>query len=407
MIRTYSLLKAVQPTWDVHFLALQSSGLANSDLVIQDRLSGENIHVDSFDGTAIIKQKLGHVPGIGGLLRLRNILKNVNYLRPIFWLLNLPFLIYRHRKNRRIIENKICSHDFDAILFDYTKMAHHLVLGRNKRIKKVLNVHNVESDTARQGMLGSNNIVSKTLCWLQWRVYQLYEKHFIPKCDLLLAPCPADADGYRRLAPGIRAVVIPNAVDTNTLKPLPPPEEPSTLIYPGRMDYPPNSQAAYILCNKILPQVSARIPQLQVYVVGKNPPVDLQKLASDRIIVTGFVEDVIPYWRKASVLVVPLTIGGGTRIKILEAMALGRPVVTTAKGCEGLEVVHRKHLLVADDPKEFAECVIEVLKTPHQFDEMVLAARKLVEEKYSFAALAVLLQKALADGCGKDVDGQL
>jgi glycosyltransferase involved in cell wall biosynthesis len=117
--------------------------------------------------------------------------------------------------------------------------------------------------------------------------------------------------------------------------------------------------------------------------------------------VTGYVDDVLPYWRKASALVVPLSIGGGTRIKILEAMALGRPVVSTTKGCEGLEVAHQKHLLITDDPKAFAEAVICLLRNPEAYRDMIRVARKLVEEKYSFAAIGGILRRVLENAGNK------
>jgi glycosyltransferase involved in cell wall biosynthesis len=192
-------------------------------------------------------------------------------------------------------------------------------------------------------------------------------------------------------------VVSPNAVDTEALKLLPPSAEPFSLIFPGRMDYLPNAQAVHFFCDQILPRIAKATSAVHFYIVGKNPPLIVQRLKSEQITVTGFVEEVLPYWEKASALVVPLSIGGGTRIKILEAMALGRPVISTSKGCEGLEVIHEKHLLIADDPERFAEHVIRVLKNPEEYFEMSRAARKLVEEKYSFAAIGDLLLRTLED----------
>jgi len=115
-------------------------------------------------------------------------------------------------------------------------------------------------------------------------------------------------------------------------------------------------------------------------------------------VVTGYVEDILPFWQKTSVLVVPLKMGGGTRIKILEAMALGRPVVSTSKGCEGLDVVHGTHILIADDPEKFANNVTRLLQDPSLYDGLTLAARKLVEERYSFATLEPLLREVLENG---------
>ncbi|HEX9146054.1 MAG TPA: glycosyltransferase, partial [Candidatus Binatia bacterium] len=290
----------------------------------------------------------------------------------------------------------ISSRPFDTILLDYTKLAHHTALLGNGKIKKILNVHNAESDVARQSMRRGKGL-AKLVHGLRWKIYERYERKFLPKYDLLLASSEVDADFYRRLAPNTKTIVIPNAIDTDGLIPLGAPEQPFSLIYPGRMDYAPNAEAVEIFCRQIMPRIVEELPAARFYIVGKNPPRAVRELASDQVVVTGYVDDVLPYWRKASALVVPLSIGGGTRIKILEAMALGRPVVSTSKGCEGLEVAHQKHLFIADGPKEFAECVIRVLRNPDQFYEIVLAARRLVEEKYSFTALAAMLQAALGE----------
>jgi glycosyltransferase involved in cell wall biosynthesis len=398
MIRTYSLVRALQRNYDVHFLALQNSGPPSSEIHMDQPYSTtSDLSIESCNELGKIREKLRSFPGLRPLFSVRNKLKTVGSLRAIFWLLNLPFLLYTFQRSRTVIGNKLDAQPFDALLLDYTKMAHYLSLGKDGHVKKILNVHNVESDNARQMMLNGTGAVTKVIYWLQWRAYEFYERLYVPKCDLLLAASRADAETYGRLAPGVKTVVIPNAVDTEALKPLPPPEEPHSLIFPGRMDYPPNFQAVHIFCQEILPRVAVTFPSVRFYIVGKNPPESVRELASDHVVVTGFVEDVIPFWRKTAALVVPLSIGGGTRIKILEAMALGRPVISTSKGCEGLEVIHEKHLLIADDPERFAEHVIRVLKNPEEYFEMSRAARKLVEEKYSFAAIGDLLLRTLED----------
>ena len=101
------------------------------------------------------------------------------------------------------------------------------------------------------------------------------------------------------------------------------------------MDYSPDSEAVQYFCREILPKVARIVPGVRLYVVGKNPPPSLRRLQSDRVEIIGYVENMIPFWRKAAILVAPLQAGSGTRIKILEAMALGRPVVSTCKGAKG------------------------------------------------------------------------
>lgn len=393
MIRTYSLLKALYRDWEIHYVALQNSGQLQTKTYRDPLYSrNPNLTLESFDELAKIREKLWPLFWIG------NKLKASDRLRPFFWTLNLPFVLHIQRRNHQIIKNRLYSKHFDAVLLDYTKMAHHLVLVQDRRVKKIINVHNAESDVARQMMLSHENGLAKAIYWLRWRFFEAYEKLFIPRCDFLLAPSKSDAEFYHALAPNIETVVIPNAVDTATLKPLPPPDEPFSLIYPGRMDYPPNVQAAHTFCHEILPRITQIIPDVRFYIVGKNPIASVQELQSDQVLVTGYVEDVLPFWQKAAVLVVPLKVGSGTRIKIIEAMALGRPAVSTSKGCEGLEVTHGKEILIADDPESFATNVIRLLQDSSLYLGLVHAARKLVEEKYSFKTVERLVDKILGDG---------
>ena len=209
-----------------------------------------------------------------------------------------------------------------------------------------------------------------------------------------MASSEADAKFHKNLSKNIRTIIIPNAVDTDDLRPLPPPEEPLSLIYPGRMDYPPNSEAVEFFCREILPKVARIVPGVRLYVVGKNQLPRLRELQSDPVEITGYVENMIPFWRKAAILVAPLQAGSGTRIKILEAMALGRPVVSTGKGCEGLDVPHGKGILIADDASTFVRETVRLLQDPVLYRQLVIHTRMLVEERYSFKAIEQLIDKA-------------
>ena len=366
MIRTYCLLQSLQRDWRVDYVAFENSA-------------------KSLRGATVLRP----------LVLAGNKLKLFESFRPFFWFLKVPYTLYMHQKVGRIIYRKLRSERFDAVLLDYTKMAHYFSLIKDRRVKKILNVHNTESDTARQMMQHAKKRAAKCIYWLQWKLFESYEIRFVPRCHLLLAPSWEDAGFYQRLAPNIKTAVVPNAVDTEALKLLDDPEEPLSLIYPGRMDYAPNVEAVRLFCQEILPHVAKTFPSARFYIVGKNPPRAVQDLASDRVVVTGYVEDVLPFWRKTAALVVPLAVGGGTRIKILEAMALGRPVVSTSKGSEGLEVRHGEHLLIADNPRAFAEAVVALLRRPEEYRGMMRAARRRVEEKYSYAAIGTLLRELL------------
>jgi glycosyltransferase involved in cell wall biosynthesis len=147
-------------------------------------------------------------------------------------------------------------------------------------------------------------------------------------------------------------------------------------------------------CRSILPLVRREVPNVRLVVVGHSPTLQVRSLAArDDVVVTGSVPDVIPHYRQARVAVVPLRGGGGTRLKILEAMALGRPVVSTSLGCEGLAVIDQEHILIADTPAEFASRVVQLLADADLRRVMTVKARSLVEAQYDWP---IISQKLLA-----------
>jgi glycosyltransferase involved in cell wall biosynthesis len=151
------------------------------------------------------------------------------------------------------------------------------------------------------------------------------------------------------------------------------------------MSYPACAHGAIWFCRKVLPYLS--ISGVETWLVGRDPTPEVQALANEYTHVTGWVDDVMPYYDQAKICIVPLWAGGGTRLKILEAMALGRPVVSTSIGCEGLEVVDGKHLFIADDAIEFAEKVTRLLEDPSLRQQMITNARALVVAHYDWTVL--------------------
>ena len=159
------------------------------------------------------------------------------------------------------------------------------------------------------------------------------------------------------------------------------------------MGYPPNIDAALYFSKEIFPLIQQKNNPTELWVVGRDPSPEVLALANDNIHVTGRVEKVLPYYQKTSICVVSLRAGGGTRLKILEAMALGRPVVSTTIGCEGLEVVDEKNILIADTPAEFAEKTSRLLRDKELYQHLATNGRKLVETHYSWDPIADRLMK--------------
>lgn len=190
--------------------------------------------------------------------------------------------------------------------------------------------------------------------------------------------------------PRLQVDVIPNGVDIEKYQPLPLPSanESPRLLFTGNMGYPPCTDAALYFCNEIFPIIRQRIHAAELWIVGRDPTPGVLQLNGNGVHVTGRVEDIVPYYQQSSVCVVPLRAGGGTRLKILEAMALGRPVVSTTIGCEGLNVVDGKHLLIADTPEQIAEKTLRLLSDRQLYQEISINGRQLVVDQYDWNSIA-------------------
>ncbi len=182
---------------------------------------------------------------------------------------------------------------------------------------------------------------------------------------------------------------VPNGVDVDFFRPDPDTTvDPHSLIFTGLMDYRPNTDAVLHFVKDVLPHVRRVYPAVRFSAVGQGVTPEIASLHSPHVSTTGWVKDVRPYFSRAACVVVPLRMGSGTRLKVLEAMAMGRPVVSTPLGCEGIDVRHGEHLLIASDPAEFAVHVLRLLDDPDFAARLGAQGRQLVESRYSWAVAA-------------------
>src|SRR5437762_1249566 len=215
------------------------------------------------------------------------------------------------------------------------------------------------------------------------------ERVYLQKADHVLAVSQPDRDFFASFLPADKLTVISTGVDIDYFQPSTELEESNTLVFTGSMDWLPNEDGICFFVEQILPHIREVIPTVKLNVVGRKPSRQLLDLAVDNpaVTLTGWVEDIRPHLAKGAVCVVPLRIGSGTRLKIFEAMAMGKAVVSTTIGAEGLPAHHGKHLLLADSPADFARCVIELLRNGNSRRDLGVAARRLVESQYSWAAV--------------------
>jgi glycosyltransferase involved in cell wall biosynthesis len=263
----------------------------------------------------------------------------------------------------------------------------------------VIFTHNVESEIWRRYAETKRGRLRRALYRTQYRRMLRFEQRTLARFDGVLAVSGADRDTLERLYPEslrARPWVVPTGVDTEYFAPAAGAERPSHLVFTGSMDWLPNEDAMLFFYREVLPRIRAEVPDVSLSIVGRAPTRAVARLADDpRIEVTGRVADVRPHVRDAAVYVVPLRIGGGTRLKIFEAMSMGKAVVSTTVGAEGLDVRDGEHVVLADGAEAFARRVVDLLKDVARRRRIEAAARALVLSQYDWARVAADLERAL------------
>jgi len=205
--------------------------------------------------------------------------------------------------------------------------------------------------------------VKKAMYKMEFRKMLRYEQKAVRKFHHVIAVSDNDRALMSQWVDSDRITTVPTGVDLGEFRPSADGVEPKPIVtFVGAMDWEPNVDGVEYFCSEIWPDVKAEVPEAKLKIVGRNPDRRVQKWASDSIEVTGRVPSVIEYLQQSSTVIVPLRIGGGTRLKIYEAMATGKAVVSTTIGAEGLDVQHGKDIILADDAKSFAQAVIMLLR---------------------------------------------
>lgn len=263
----------------------------------------------------------------------------------------------------------------------------------------ILDAHNVDTDIMATLATTDDRLLHR-LRW-RWEAAKMAkaESAGVRSVDAVLACSEADADVFRGWD-ATRVVVVPNGVDTASV-PWQPPAIGARLLYLAQFGYLPNEVAALELVREVLPAVRAEVPSARVDLVGRNAGERLQALASDHVAVLGEVPEVLPHLHGASVMVVPLRAGSGTRLKILEAMAAGTPVVATPLGAAGLDAADGRDLLLGETPAELAAQVVRVLDDPDLALRLSTRARALVEERYDWSSFTPTMVTLLDDLAGE------
>jgi len=286
---------------------------------------------------------------------------------------------------RRDFSALIDSNGFDVLVCDFVYPAG--IIDWDLPCPKILFTHNVEAQVwARQAQVTSSP-ARKLACRLESRALTRAEQHYARRADYVVTVSANDRAFFARYVDPKRTAVIPTGVDVDYFHSAGAPEQANSMVFTGSMDWLPNEDAVEYFVAQVLPLVRRAVPDAQFWAVGRRPSAKLRALGSERVHVTGTVDDIRPFLDRGAVCVVPLRSGSGTRLKIFEAMAMGKPLVSTTLGAEGLPVTHDKDILLADSPAEFARAIVELLRDPARRRRLGGAARELVERNHSWAAV--------------------
>jgi glycosyltransferase involved in cell wall biosynthesis len=293
----------------------------------------------------------------------------------------------------------LSDHKVDLIHYDTIALARFLEYA--PRMPSVVTHHNIESELMRRRAL-VERWPARSYLSLQARKLRDYEARMSARFDVNVMVSDVDERMLKCVAPGVNTVVVPNGVDIDYFQPGTVEEE-AALVYAGGMNMFANRDAVLHFIDCIWPRVKAERPDVRFDIIGQDPPVELLERAhSDSgLHVHGYVDDVRPYIQRAAVSIIPIRVGGGTRLKVLDALASGKAIVSTAVGCEGIKVSNGIDILMEDDPERFASQVVELLNDHKRRKALGAEARRLAESEYAWGPISARLEMAYAQALSR------
>ena len=305
------------------------------------------------------------------------------------WLSKYPVDLWKWQvpEVRRQVASLMNSGDVDVCVTDFLFAAVNVPM--RSRVPVVLFEHNVEYLIWQRLAALETSPWRRAVLELEWRKLRAREAEACTRADLTIAVSEDDQLRLASIAPEACVTAVPTGVDTRYFCPNGHHERPNHLVFSGSMDWHPNEDAVIHFTDVILPRIRAEVPDASFTVVGRNPTDRLRAFAAGTgITLTGTVDDVRPAVAEGAVYVVPLRAGSGTRIKIFEALAMAKPVVSTTVGAEGLALEPGEHFIAADDPAVFADAVVSLLRDPERRHALGHAGRTLVDTHYSWGQVA-------------------
>jgi glycosyltransferase involved in cell wall biosynthesis len=298
---------------------------------------------------------------------------------------------------QQALDRVLRARRFDVVNLEFPYLGH-CVLRQAPPGEKlpplVVDSHEIAYDLARQFAVAGANSGRRLYASANWRKLRREELGIYREADGVYLCSAEDEQRLLDQIPEARTVVIPNAADVDYYQPRPtdPPPDGRTVVYFGLLSTVPNIDAVIHFVQDIWPRIAKANPEARCKIIGGRPPPSLLALAGPQVELTGFVPDLRPHLAAAAAVVVPLRLGGGTRLKIVEAMAMGKAIVSTTLGAEGIETVPGRDILIEDQPAAFADAVNRLLGEPGLAAQIGQSARRLAVERYAWSGAAQALE---------------
>lgn len=323
--------------------------------------------------------------------------KRLLQLRSLAWWHSFERLRYSVPGLQEALDRTLGLEPFDVVIVEFHYLAHYRLRQAPSGSPPpvlVLDTHEIAYDLARQMSRGDSGPARRLYGSLNWRKLRREERAAFRGADGLCVCSVADERRLLADVPSAITAVIPNAADVESLQPRPsdPPPDGRTVVFFGHLSTFPNVDGVSYFLREIWPRIAAARPEARCRIIGAQPPPSLRELSGPGVEIVGFVQDLRPHLASAAAVVVPLRVGGGTRLKIVEGMAAGKAIVSTSLGAEGIEAVPERDILIADDAASFAASVVRLLESPPLAERIGRAARQLAVERYSWSAAALALE---------------
>ena len=350
-------------------LPLDSGGQLRTYNILRCLAAGHELTYLSYYGglrdEAYEKEVVQHLPGTVTLHTAAPdttpLERYIDYARRFPQRAPYPVTKFTDPRVRKQVTDWFQEQRFDVAVCDF--LASSLNFPENLDIPTALFQHNVETVLWKRKAEVEVEWVERVISKIEYQKMRRFEPEQVRRFHHVIAVSDVDRDGMSSMVSADRISVVPTGVDLKMFQYDPNLRPPGLdVVFTGSMDWEPNIDGVEYFCKEVWPQVLAQVPGAKFLIVGRRPNQRVQSLASDSVDVTGTVPSVVDYLRRASVFVIPLRIGGGTRIKIYEGMAVGKATVSTTIGAEGLDVTHGQDIILADDPKAFAQAIVQFLQ---------------------------------------------